>query len=573
MDRKQQQLHQIATIAESESLGSTLFNVHVGLLISAALAVFLLFDYSTLAYFIGLYAILFTLEKWGAAKAVRKSLGSMLPLIVTLLFARASAYNLIIVNVWAQDGDIFEMAAMALIVASTINIMVHHPTYVVNMACVVIPKWLTFATISFMIYQVHGMSPEFAGSLLTIACITPYFYLSLMQAHKRWSDLSSTRRELLQSQRLDGMGKVAGGVSHDFNNILSVVSGSLQLLKSASSEEEREKLIKVASRAIEHGATLNRQLVALGKRSPLLPKPVDLSAAVQEFKEFAERVLPESIAIATSTKKGITVLVDPGMLQSAILNIALNSKAAMPDGGRLSIEARRAKPNEIPKTLGTKGGKFSILGISDNGQGMSKETAEQAFEPFYTTREIGGGSGLGLPMVKGFAEQSNGAVTLTSAPGAGTTIEIILPITDQPVEPGVSRTGAKQVVHAVDAKPKVMLVEDNPQLLDLLKLKLQRDGFEVVACSSGDEAASKFDEHSDLDIVVSDLVMPGDVQGAELLSELRLRGWQIPFIAMSGYADLKDGSGSIAISEADAFLEKPFDLTTFSEEIGRLLRK
>ncbi len=573
MDRKQQQLHQIATIAESESLGSTLFNVHVGLLISAALAVFLLFDYSTLAYFIGLYAILFTLEKWGAAKAVRKSLGSMLPLIVTLLFARASAYNLIIVNVWAQDGDIFEMAAMALIVASTINIMVHHPTYVVNMACVVIPKWLTFATISFMIYQVHGMSPEFAGSLLTIACITPYFYLSLMQAHKRWSDLSSTRRELLQSQRLDGMGKVAGGVSHDFNNILSVVSGSLQLLKSASSEEEREKLIKVASRAIEHGATLNRQLVALGKRSPLLPKPVDLSAAVQEFKEFAERVLPESIAIATSTKKGITVLVDPGMLQSAILNIALNSKAAMPDGGRLSIEARRAKPNEIPKTLGTKGGKFSILGISDNGQGMSKETAEQAFEPFYTTREIGGGSGLGLPMVKGFAEQSNGAVTLTSAPGAGTTIEIILPITDQPVKPGVSRTGAKQVVHAVDAKPKVMLVEDNPQLLDLLKLKLQRDGFEVVACSSGDEAASKFDEHSDLDIVVSDLVMPGDVQGAELLSELRLRGWQIPFIAMSGYADLKDGSGSIAISEADAFLEKPFDLTTFSEEIGRLLRK
>ena len=394
-----------------------------------------------------------------------------------------------------------------------------------------------------------------------------------MQAHKRWSDLSSTRRELLQSQRLDGMGKVAGGVSHDFNNILSVVSGSLQLLESTSNDEEREKLIKVASRAIEHGSTLNRQLVALGKRSPLLPKPVDLSAAVQEFKEFAERVLPESIAIETRTEEGNTVLVDPGMLQSAMLNIALNAKAAMPDGGKLSIDARQAKPKELPEQLASKSGTFTILAISDDGQGMSQETVDQAFEPFYTTREVGGGSGLGLPMVKGFAEQSSGAVNLTSAPGAGTTIELLLPITDQQTDGSVVRSTATQVSHTAGTRPKIMLVEDNPQLLDLLKLKLQRDGFEVVACPNGEDAVRKFDEHNDLDIVVSDLVMPGDVQGADLLAALRSRGWRIPFLAMSGYADLKDGSGSAAISKADAFLEKPFDLTGFSEEIGRLLRK
>ena len=569
MDKQQQQLHQMAAIADSEPLGGTLFTVHIGLLISGAITAYLLFDYPALAFLVSLYGALFFLEKWVAAKAVRDGHASMLPITLMLLFTRASAYNLIIVNVWMRDGDIFEMAALALIVASTINIMVHHPTYVVNMACVVIPKWLTFATISYLIFQDLGLSPEFVGSLLTIAFITPYFYLSLVQAHRRWSDLSSTRRELLQSQRLDGMGKVAGGVSHDFNNILSVVSGSLQLLESASSQEERDRLIEVASRAIEHGATLNRHLIALGKRAPLLPKPVDLSAAVQEFKEFAARVLPESILVETSAQQETTILADAGMLQSAMLNVALNAKAAMPNGGMLSIEARRAEPHEVP---GLNKGNFAVLTISDTGQGMDKETADQAFEPFFTTREIGGGSGLGLSMVKGFAEQSNGIVKLDSEPGLGTSIAIFLPVTNQPIATHSARSVKKPASQTVGSKPKVMLVEDNPQFLDILTLKLERDGFLVVACTNGDDAISKLRENNDLRLVVSDLVMPGKAQGADLLSDLRSKGRQIPFLAISGYADLKDGNGSEVIGAADAFLEKPFDLMKFSEEVQSLLK-
>lgn len=526
MEKRDFALLRIGEIADSEALGSRLFLTHTGLIALGAVGALVVMNQGFLAVLMFIYIGLFTLEKFGAGTALRYNRADALNWVRGLLFARALAYNAIIIYVWTLEGSIYHMVAMALIVASTINIFVHNPSNIINMSCVVLPNWLAFAVISGLIYIQYGLSPEFLGSLLVIFCITPYFLISLMKLQGTLEELSTAKRDLMRSRRLDGMGKVAGGVSHDFNNILSVVSGSLQLLENTTDKLERQELFDVATKAIAHGASLNRQLIALGKKSPLLPRSITLTSAVQEFTKFAERVLPENIKISiTQFDPQLKVLVDPGMLQSAMLNIALNAKAAMPDGGKIKIGVRLAAASEIgdfTKSNRKNGGEYAILSMEDTGTGMSPELREQAFEPFFTTREVGGGSGLGLPMVKGFVEQSNGALKLTSRLGFGTCVEMFLPITTRPLQMVADQDNETLTSSELpEFKPRILVVEDNPQLLQIISLKLIKDGFEVVACASGDQAVQVLDSELPFDAVLSDVVMPGEVQGGDLLGAVK----------------------------------------------------
>jgi CheY-like chemotaxis protein len=268
--------------------------------------------------------------------------------------------------------------------------------------------------------------------------------------------------------------------------------------------------------------------------------------------------------------KDPNIVVDAGMLQNAILNVALNSKTAMPNGGKLIISADIiVAPSGFPSAF-TLEGKCASLTITDNGTGIAESVLESVFEPFYTTREVGKGSGLGLSMVKGFIEQSNGFIQLDSNVGLGTTLIILLPLTLETVAVTDSKARRIAAVQSGKGKGTVLVVEDNEQLLNLIALKLERDSFHVIKKSSGDDALDILNDQSDIRLVLSDLVMPGRRQGIDVMRKAKSMHPPLPVILMSGYADISN-SNEKELELADKFIEKPLALGKLSEEIEDLI--
>ncbi|MEL6467983.1 MAG: ATP-binding protein [Pseudomonadota bacterium] len=379
-----------------------MFYTHLGLLLFAALGAYFMFGRPEFVAAYSVYAILLTAEKKCARGAANTGDTSLYPAVLSLLFLRAVAFNVIVLLVWRLDGDVFKMAALALLVSATINIMVFHATYRPVMACVVGPIASSFAAIAVFIVAEEGRSTTSIGAVAVLVCVVPYFGLALSVAQNQWHELRSTKDALDQANRLEAIGQVASGVSHDFNNVLSVIAGSLHLLELEHDPNERAALIKSANEAVEGGASLSRQLLTMGKQQALRPEAVPLSALIDTFVVFCRNVFPASIAVdAHRTEENPTVYADPNLLQSALLNVALNAKASMADGGTLTIRYGFAKPRS---NQGQKNPQNAFISLSDTGMGMSEEAIKQSFEPFFSTKATEGGSGLGLPMVKGFIE-------------------------------------------------------------------------------------------------------------------------------------------------------------------------
>lgn len=381
------------------------------------------------------------------------------------------------------------------------------------------------------------------------------------------TDQKMQERQLAQDQSMKAVGLLTGGISHDFNNLLSVAAGSLELLEKASGEAERAELAKTAARAVENGAVLTRQMLALGRRSPLLGKPTDLRHAIEEFISFAKRALPATISIEGRLPEAQPVaVVDQGMLQNALLNLALNSKAAMPDGGTITVETGlllKGEPDQPQRH-------YAYISVADTGVGISGFDLEQVFEPFFTTRDVGQGSGLGLSMVKGFIEQSQGEVQIESTPGCGTVVTLLLPASfEEPVEANV-RSPVSVPVPQKGTKRRVLVVEDNPQLLALVAMQLERDGFIVTKALSGDEAVQHLSDAQDVDAVLTDAVMPGTHQGVDVLKHAKALNPQTPVILMSGYADVRRNSAT-DLRRADLFIEKPLKLSELSHKVSELI--
>lgn len=372
---------------------------------------------------------------------------------------------------------------------------------------------------------------------------------------------------------METVGQLSGGIAHDFNNLLSVVSGSLQLLEHSKEDEERGKLIRVALRAIEHGSALTKQMLALSRRSPLISKPTNLNGVLVEFEEFFSKILPANIDFdVLYATTNLNIMVDASMLQNALLNVTINSQAAMPNGGKLTISADTViAPVGFP-SASTFGGKCAALTIADNGTGIPEDVINSVFEPFYTTREVGKGSGLGLSMVKGFIEQSNGIIQLDSHVGLGTALKIFLPLTFETVD--VTDASPRRIAACVpnEEKGTVLIVEDNEQLLNIIALKLERDGFRVITKPSGDDALVVLENNSDIGLVLSDLVMPGDGQGADVLLKAKSLHPPLPVILMSGYADINK-SNEKELELADDFIEKPLVLGKLSGVIEDLIMR
>ena len=318
---------------------------------------------------------------------------------------------------------------------------------------------------------------------------------------------------LAQGQKMEALGQLTGGVAHDFNNILTVVLGNLQLLDDVlQGQPAAHKLAAAATHAAQRGADLTRKLLTFARKQPLAPRAIAVDAFLQVWSELLTRTLDESIHVAIGgCDPELIMQTDPGLLETALLNLALNARDAMPNGGRLTVQAESmtVSADDPVDTRELKPGPYVVLSVSDTGHGMDTEVMSHVFEPFFTTRD-GRGSGLGLAMVYGFIKQTGGGVAVYSEPGLGSTFKLYLPQVDdllEPVPPAEGRRGGHE---------RVLLVEDDEGVRVLAEAFLEALGYRVVAAPDAARALELLHADPAFDLLFSDVVLPGGLSGPQL---------------------------------------------------------
>ncbi|MEP7116939.1 MAG: ATP-binding protein, partial [Acidobacteriota bacterium] len=348
--------------------------------------------------------------------------------------------------------------------------------------------------------------------------------------------------QLRRSQKIGALGRLAGGVAHDFNNLLQVIGGYAEALGADSLDlASRRRLLRRIQRATDRAASLTRQLLAFGRRQVLVPQVLDLNVTVLSLEHMLTRVIGEDVQFVSSLAPDLRrVKVDPGQIEQVVLNLALNSRDAMPDGGTLEIAtANFVLPDgwshpALPVTVPA--GAWVLISVLDTGSGMDPETANQAFEPFFTTKDASRGSGLGLSMVYGIVKQSGGYTWIETAPGAGTSVHVLLPAVDEEA-PAAQRDDPAGPARPETPGGTVLLVEDDPEVRSLFSAFLRDGGYAVVEAADGQEALETFERQADaIDVVMTDVVMP-NVSGPALVSALRARRPNVRVLYVSGYTE------------------------------------
>ncbi len=394
----------------------------------------------------------------------------------------------------------------------------------------------------------------------------PPFEQALIRANvadisKRLED--QQQQELLQtqlaaSQRLETIGQLTGGVAHDFNNLLAVTLGNLELLQDETDEDKRAQQLQSCINATLRGADLTRSMLSYARRAPLQPQVVDLNKLVRDTKNWAGRTLPSHIEVETSLLARLwSVEIDPGLAESALLNLLLNARDAMPENGKLTIETANVRIDQTyldsrSETLAP--GRYVMVAVSDTGAGIDDVTLERVFDPFFTTKPAGSGSGLGLPMVLGFMRQSGGTVQVYSEPGVGTTFKLYFPAVTKDVTELEENEAATPDISSPGKH--VLLAEDETAVLEVLAAMLKTAGYTVTTASSGDRAKELFEADPSFDLLLTDIVMPGRLKGTVLAKELRDINPTLPVIFMSGYASEATVHGN-GLRPEDIRLMKP----------------
>jgi signal transduction histidine kinase/ActR/RegA family two-component response regulator len=338
---------------------------------------------------------------------------------------------------------------------------------------------------------------------------------------------------LRQAQKIDALGQLTGGVAHDFNNLLQVISSGLQVLGRQNDPARREQIYSAMRQAVDRGASLCRQLLAFSRRQALQPEAVNLERLAGDMRELLNRSLRGDIQIQSSFEERLwCVEVDPGELELVILNLALNARDAMPSGGTIEISARNMPALADHDLVGD----FVRLNIVDSGVGMSPDVLGHAFEPFFTTKEVGSGSGLGLAQAHGFARASGGAVRIESTPGRGTLVSLFLPRTLK-----TPAYAPELMPQAVDDRSgnaaQVLIVEDDDEVAALTVEMINQLGYGTTRVASAEAALGALADRRSVDIVFSDVMMPGRMNGVELAQEIRRRRPNLPVLLTSGYAE------------------------------------
>ncbi len=376
-----------------------------------------------------------------------------------------------------------------------------------------------------------------------------------------------TEEKLHQSQKMELVGQLTGGVAHDFNNLLTVVSGNLELIEDTKDIGRVRQFAAAARRATDRGAKLTAQLLAFSRRQKLSPKLVNANQLVVGFQGLLQQAVGERCEIRLRADEQLWPCnVDPSLLETALLNLALNGRDAMPDGGVLEIETQNVVLDE--DAAGGACGSYVRLSVRDTGVGMAPEVRARAFEPFFTTKEIGKGTGLGLSMVYGFVRQSGGHATVESAPGVGTTVALYLPKATQ-----TANAEAEPVQgHAVPGgSERILVVEDNEDLLEVTSAMLTTFGYEVLCARNGAEAIQIVESGQQFDLLFSDIVMPNGMSGVELACELRRRNNSVKILLTSGHAgdvlERHQAAGEFPI------IDKPFRLSDLVRRLQSILHE
>ncbi|OAF09258.1 hybrid sensor histidine kinase/response regulator [Bradyrhizobium centrolobii] len=382
----------------------------------------------------------------------------------------------------------------------------------------------------------------------------------------REHELSEAREQFYQSQKIESVGQLTGGVAHDFNNLLTVVSANLELIEAGDDIGKARHFAAAARRAVDRGAKLTAQLLAFSRRQVLNPKPVDATQLVSEFQGLIRNAVGEACRIKVQGDDGLWLChVDPALLQTALLNLALNARDAMPDGGVLEIEMANIVVNE-GVVAGCLPGSYVRLSVRDTGVGISPEVLDRVFEPFFTTKEVGKGTGLGLSMVYGFVRQSGGHVAIESTLGKGTAVALYLPKATQ--KPDAEMEDVRPQAMPVGSE-RILVVEDNDDLLDITSTMLTQSGYQVRCARSGTEALRMLQTEG-FDLLLSDIALPNGVNGIEIAREARRLNKGIRVLLASGYAgdvlERHKAAGEFPL------IDKPFRMSELAARLRSILR-
>jgi signal transduction histidine kinase len=392
-----------------------------------------------------------------------------------------------------------------------------------------------------------------------------------------WLDTTGQTRfneSLRQSRKLDQLGRLTGGVAHDFNNLLAVIQGNTEMLAEQTGLDNPHVLS--IRRAAQRGADLTYHLLAYARRQPLRPRQLDLGGLIRHTTPQVRQSLGPTIPIDLEIDPALwPTMADPGQVENAIFNLAVNARDAMPDGGRLTIGCANAhldKP-DIAALLSPEDfdaiapGDYIVLSVNDTGGGMAADVASHAFEPFFTTKEVGQGSGLGLSMVYGFARQSGGIATIVTAPGQGTTVSMYLPraIADIAREPPGDTSEIRR-----GRGETVLVVDDDDDMRELVVRMLGSLGYQTREAVNGETAELQIESDRDIRLVLTDVKLNGSISGDELESRLRLKHTRLPVIFMSGYPLHQFGPGQQPTADR-VLLQKPFNKAMLAQVLRRAL--
>jgi len=378
--------------------------------------------------------------------------------------------------------------------------------------------------------------------------------------------LAEAERQIRQTQKIDAIGQLTGGVAHDFNNLLMVILGGLSLLDRPLDPERQKRIIAQMRQAAERGASLSRQLLSFARRQPLTAEPVDLQRQIEGMRELLDRTLRGDVRVETAFREGLwPVKVDPAELELVVLNLCINARDAMPNGGAITISA-----HNVPQVrLEGNSGDFVSLAIADTGVGMSAEVLSHIFEPFFTTKELGKGSGLGLPQVYGFVQQSGGAIKAHSVVGSGTTITMLLPRSEvAPEQPTVPAADIDTSARRRALLGSILLVEDDDKVASLVTEMFVELGYRVTRVASAQAALGALADDRNIDLVFSDVMMPGPLNGIDLAREMRRQRPELPVLLTSGYAG---SSMKPADSDSLKVLPKPYQIEALRDAVRAAL--
>jgi two-component system NtrC family sensor kinase len=411
------------------------------------------------------------------------------------------------------------------------------------------------------------MSNHLIFGLPATAALIAIVLLALKRTRRFYEE--AARRQvaenaLKQSQRLEALGQLTGGVAHDFNNLLMVVEGSAQKLKRRHHDPADVRSLDMIESAVRKGSNLTRQLLSFARRQSLSPKVIDLVECIEKFREVLRQSVSGDIEIELkAAQRHVPVKIDPDEFEIALLNLTVNARDAMPDGGRITISI---STTTLDENAGPSGliGEFAVIAFSDTGSGIADDIRDRIFEPFFTTKKVDRGTGLGLSQVYGFAQQSQGAITVTSRPDTGTTFELFLPCCDEALQ---VESNAADDAMPLARSATVLLVEDHPDVSAVGSDYVEQCGFKVVCAMSAEVAVDILNQRSDIDLVFSDIVMPG-MSGLELGRLIREHHPETPVVLASGYSD----RAAMAVEEGFTLLQKPYSLEALRKSLAEAMQ-